>query len=232
MSRRGWLSVLPVLPLAWVAQQESRTQAVIRVDGQDFATWQEYLSSPLFRRLGLRCGTRLDASVQEFRVPSDCSLGSTTIQAAYDPQGHALYQIPVVVHVLQNTGGLGQIPDEMIASQIDVLNEDFRALPGTLGELGHDTRIQFYLADVDPDGAPTSGITRTVSDSGFNDTGSYWDTLAWDATPGCTASLAAAARTRTSQYTRLDELRRVGSEVIQCHDLAQAGSLGPGVAHC
>ena len=88
-------------------------------------------------------------------------------QAADEP----VYRIPVVVHVVHNTasneiGGIanGNISAEQIASQIQVLNEDYRRQPGTNGfntnPVGEDARIEFFLADKDPTGQPSSGITR------------------------------------------------------------------------
>ena len=82
-----------------------------------------------------------------------------------------IYRIPVVVHVVHNTasgeiGGIanGNISDEQIASQIQVLNEDYRRQPGTNGfntnPVGADARIEFFLATKDPTGQPTTGITR------------------------------------------------------------------------
>lgn len=89
-------------------------------------------------------------------------------QAADD---ETIYRIPVVVHVVHNTasgeiGGItnGNISDEQIASQIQVLNEDYRRQPGTNGfntnPVGADARIEFFLASRDPSGQPTTGITR------------------------------------------------------------------------
>lgn len=82
-----------------------------------------------------------------------------------------IYRIPIVVHVVHNTasgeiGGItnGNISDEQIASQIQVLNEDYRRQPGTNGfntnPVGADARIEFFLAARDPSGQPTTGITR------------------------------------------------------------------------
>lgn len=82
-----------------------------------------------------------------------------------------VYRIPIVVHVVHNTAS-GQtggetnanISDEQIASQIQVLNEDYRRQPGTNGfntnPVGADARIEFFLADKDPGGQPSNGITR------------------------------------------------------------------------
>lgn len=82
-----------------------------------------------------------------------------------------VYRIPVVVHVVHATAGetIGgannpNISDAQIASQIQVLNEDYRRQPGTSGfndsPIGADARIEFFLASTDPNGSPSTGITR------------------------------------------------------------------------
>ncbi len=78
-----------------------------------------------------------------------------------------IVQIPVVVHVVWNTEEQN-ISDAQIQSQIEVLNEDFRMLnpdvsqvPPNWTDLVTDMGIEFFLATEDPDGKPTSGITRT-----------------------------------------------------------------------
>jgi pregnancy-associated plasma protein-A len=167
--------------LAASAQEDGKPPAVISVAGQSFTSWQAYTSSPLFRRLGLRCGTPSTGSVVELFPASDCTLSSTTIRPEYEPAGHTLYRIPVVVHILMSTSGQGAISDAMVDSQIDVLNEDFQALAGTLGEDGNDARIEFFLATHDPAGNPTTGITRSTNNTWFADSGNYYDTLNWDA---------------------------------------------------
>jgi hypothetical protein len=80
--------------------------------------------------------------------------------------------IPVVVHVVYNRSRPEQnISDEQIFSQIEALNVDFRRLnsdtvntPELFRNLAADTYIQFQLAQRTPDGLPTNGITRTVTD--------------------------------------------------------------------
>ncbi len=82
-----------------------------------------------------------------------------------------VYRIPIVVHVVHNNasnsiGGANNvnISDEQIISQIQVLNEDYRRQPGTNGyndnPLGADAGIEFFLAETDPQGQSTTGITR------------------------------------------------------------------------
>lgn len=75
--------------------------------------------------------------------------------------------IPVVVHVIYKTAEQN-ISYEQIQSQIDVLNEDFSGnsynkakIPDVWKNLHTDSKIRFHLARKDPDGNPTSGITRT-----------------------------------------------------------------------
>lgn len=74
--------------------------------------------------------------------------------------------IPVVVHVIYNTGE-ENISDEQIQSQIDVLNEDYAGTNGTSAEvpdawkgLVTDSKIRFCLARRTPGGQNTTGITR------------------------------------------------------------------------
>lgn len=82
-----------------------------------------------------------------------------------------LIKIPIVVHVVHNNtsntiGGArnGNISDEQIKSQIEVLNEDYRRKTNTRGfnnnSIGTDMNIEFYLADIDPNGNPSNGIVR------------------------------------------------------------------------
>ncbi|RZA07444.1 MAG: hypothetical protein EOO68_03410, partial [Moraxellaceae bacterium] len=77
---------------------------------------------------------------------------------------NAVYIIPVVVHIIHN-GGPENIPDSVVYSQIDVLNEDYgRYGKGSnINPLSDDARIRFCLATIDPNGNPTTGIVRVQS---------------------------------------------------------------------
>ena len=71
--------------------------------------------------------------------------------------------IPVVVHVLY-TNTTNNISDAQIASQMQVLNQDFRRTnpdADNTWSQAADTEIQFQLASIDPNGNATTGITRT-----------------------------------------------------------------------
>jgi hypothetical protein len=91
---------------------------------------------------------------------------------------NVVYTIPVVFHVVYaNT--TENIPDQRLLDQLEVLNEDFRKLnsdaslvPSIWQGIAADAEIEFCLASVDPQGNPTTGITRTsttVSTFGTND---------------------------------------------------------------
>jgi hypothetical protein len=77
------------------------------------------------------------------------------------------YTIPVVVHVVYNTPEQN-LPDSVIHDQIRVLNEDFNRLNADTVNMrsifqpyAGSANIEFKLAQFDPNGNPTTGITRT-----------------------------------------------------------------------
>ena len=138
-----------------------------------FESVEQYLASDFFVQNGMRCASNKLVLPAQFGTTGDCSSGNTTTAAEYDPTGSStVYEIPVVFHVLTRTNGTGNVSDALINSQIDVLNEDFRAIAGSNGGSGTDVRIQFNLV----------AITRTANNTYYNDGGSYWNELAWDTT--------------------------------------------------
>lgn len=83
---------------------------------------------------------------------------------ALPPTG--IVDVTVVVHIVARNPA--RITDAQVHSQIDVLNEDFQAsnsditkVPGVFATAVGNPEIRFSLATTDPDGNPTSGITRT-----------------------------------------------------------------------
>ncbi|MBT8189169.1 MAG: zinc metalloprotease, partial [Bacteroidia bacterium] len=79
--------------------------------------------------------------------------------------------IPVVVHVVYNTTA-ENVSNAQITSQMTVLTDDFRRLNSDANNTwpqAADSEIEFCLATVDPNGNPTTGITRTSSsNTSFN----------------------------------------------------------------
>lgn len=88
-------------------------------------------------------------------------------------------KIPVVVHVIHSgqpiRNSSKNITDARVISQITVLNQDFRRMVGTPGynsnTVGADVEVEFCLAQVDPNGNPTSGIDRVNTNDNPNLTG-------------------------------------------------------------
>ena len=99
-------------------------------------------------------------------------------------------RIPVVVHVVYKTDEQN-ISDEQIKSQIEVLSADYRkknadlsSVPGVFQPVVADVRIEFSLATTDPNGNPTSGITRTqTSVASFSDDDAVKSTATGGADP-------------------------------------------------
>jgi len=80
-----------------------------------------------------------------------------------------LITIPVVVHILHNADAQN-ISDAQIFSQIDVLNTAFNMEAPWITAIypqAADMDIQFVLANIDPDGNTTNGITRTFTSVGI-----------------------------------------------------------------
>ncbi|MCB0396328.1 MAG: T9SS type A sorting domain-containing protein [Flavobacteriales bacterium] len=105
---------------------------------------------------------------------------------------HAVVTIPTVVHVVYNTSGQNH-SDASVQSQIDAMNADFRLLnsdkstaPSVFQSLQGDAEIEFCLAQRDPNGNPTTGITRTqtnTSSFSTNDDVKYTSSGGKDAWP-------------------------------------------------
>jgi len=75
-----------------------------------------------------------------------------------------LVSLPIVFHVMHLGEPLGEgvnITDAQIVESLGEINSQFRKEPGSNGDgSGVDTKIDFCLAQRDPDGNPTTGITR------------------------------------------------------------------------
>jgi len=81
-----------------------------------------------------------------------------------DTLANEVISVPVVVHILYNNNAQN-ISDAQVISQIVSLNNDFRRrnadtvnTPAPFKSVAADTRIQFCLAKVDPNGRYTTGI--------------------------------------------------------------------------
>ena len=77
-----------------------------------------------------------------------------------------IYTIPIVFHII-HLGGSENITNEQILNQVELLNEDFRALNTDIAnvhpaftDMVGDAMIQFALPTIDPFGGCTNGIDR------------------------------------------------------------------------
>jgi hypothetical protein len=99
-------------------------------------------------------------------------------------QAGTILTIPVVIHIINNGEELGEGPnitDEQAISLITILNREYRlentdALDDShpFFEAQADCEIEFCLVNTDPDGNPTSGITR------YNSGQEVWDIPVFD----------------------------------------------------
>ena len=88
-------------------------------------------------------------------------------------KNQSIITIPVVVHVVHRTqdniGANTNISDAQIEDQLRILNEDYsKTNPefpnpprNTFVSYAGNPELQFCLASIDPNGSPTTGITRT-----------------------------------------------------------------------
>lgn len=89
-------------------------------------------------------------------------------QGAHILSTDTLVTIPVVIHVVYHTTA-ENIADQQIASQMEVLNEDYSGtnldaiyIPQCFQAVkAGDIKLRFCLATLDPNNQPTKGITRT-----------------------------------------------------------------------
>ncbi|MEL7533601.1 MAG: M43 family zinc metalloprotease [Bacteroidota bacterium] len=73
-----------------------------------------------------------------------------------------VYTIPVIWHILHLNQG-ENISDSRVYIEMDNVNEAFRNIGYYDSTRGADVRIQFCMAQVDPNGFPTNGIERFVT---------------------------------------------------------------------
>ena len=85
------------------------------------------------------------------------------------PKGGTPYIIPVVFHIIHNNG-VENINDSQILDAVKQVNIQYRKMNADTSEIvasfesiAADVGVELRLAQLDPDGNCTSGITRTVS---------------------------------------------------------------------
>lgn len=119
-----------------------------------------------------KCG--FDAAMQRYKTlhPEFVtnSLHSTVPKSNLSSVNAVQVTIPVVVHVLFNNDE-ENVSDEVIYSQIEVLNQDYsysnadkQFIPIPFQQFAGTSGISFCLASTAPDGSPTNGIIRKFTE--------------------------------------------------------------------
>jgi PKD repeat protein len=140
------------------------------------ATLLGCLSQDAAAQSSLNCGTT-GATMKLYQAHPEliqqdalynASLGGQIRSKMENRAAEAVYTIPVVFHIL-HTYGTENISDAQILDQVAILNRDYAALNADLADivdntpfdtLAADTKIQFKLAQLDPNGECTNGIDR------------------------------------------------------------------------
>lgn len=115
-----------------------------------------------------------DPSFAQHHAETMDYLRNPQVQAANRQQPNVVYTIPVVVHVLYKNA-TQNISDAQIASQIAILNADYRktnsdfntVVPTAFRSLGADFELAFCMATRKPDGTATTGIERKSVSTSF-----------------------------------------------------------------
>lgn len=84
-----------------------------------------------------------------------------------------VYVIPVVFHIIHK-GGIENVSDDQVFDQMRIINEDFRKLSPKVDDIipefqsiAADSKIEFKLAQIDPQGNCTSGIVRYYDERAY-----------------------------------------------------------------
>jgi PKD repeat protein len=102
----------------------------------------------------------------------------------------ATYVIPVVVHVFGNDFNGKKVDDDLVRLALSQVNEEFNGLHSDWNDVSSAfsgrrgvLNIEFRLAQIDPWGNPTTGITYNPDETGFGADDLYDDVIrkyAWD----------------------------------------------------
>ncbi|PWH85315.1 M43 family zinc metalloprotease [Brumimicrobium oceani] len=123
-----------------------------------------------------RCLSHKLIEAQELKTPGFAAHVDEQFEIAKNSpltkSGPSEYTIPVVVHVVYDPETPEQnIHDSIVLNQIEILNNDYNRRNADTVNMRSDfdiiagsPKIKFRLATIDPNGNPTTGITRTEAD--------------------------------------------------------------------
>lgn len=133
----------------------------------------------LFAQYEEPCGAQF---IKHALSKKNAAFGNFPLKALnYTSSNPVLYPIPIVVHIVLNTGQLASIGTEktlatLIDSMVISINRDFNArnsdsvnIPTAFATLYGNANIQFALAHTTPSGMPSPGFEiKTIDPPGFN----------------------------------------------------------------
>ena len=147
---------LLLLLLSIITLFSSRAQDSVPFCATDELHQQLFLEHPEYNDGIVRANERLKQFTEEYLRQDRPKTGPT-------------YVIPVVFHIIHNNG-IENIEDSQILDAIKQVNLQYRKLNSDTSEIvtsfksiAADVEIELRLAQLDPNGNCTSGITRTVS---------------------------------------------------------------------
>jgi hypothetical protein len=145
-----------IILLSFISFISVRAQESVPFCATDELHQQLFLEHPEYNAGIVRANERLKQFTEEY-LRSD------------RPKSGPTYVIPVVFHIIHNNG-IENIEDSQILDAIKQVNLQYRKLNSDTSEIvtsfksiAADVEIELRLAQLDPNGNCTSGITRTVS---------------------------------------------------------------------
>ncbi|MNJ83030.1 Pregnancy-associated plasma protein-A [compost metagenome] len=160
-----------ILLIVWVlAFSNAFTQTLLHC-GSDEMEQKLFQEHPEYQQAFLRSKNKLELFTKQFQ--------------ANPPKSGATYIIPVVFHIIHNNGteniSNSQIHDaiEQVNLQYRKLNPDTNQIVSAFQSIAADAQIEIRLAQIDPDGNCTSGITRTVSPLTYTGDHQVKDLIHW-----------------------------------------------------
>lgn len=143
--------------------------------GTDIAYKQLILSNPYYK-------------TNKERLDSICSHKANEIISRQGESSAAVKTIPVVFHIMHNYGQ-ENISDAQVIDAVQRLNADFRKLRSdtnliapTFKSIAADCEVEFKLAQKDPNGDCTNGITRTQTLLTYNGNDNVKQLINWEHT--------------------------------------------------
>lgn len=134
------------------------------------------LAAALVHAQAYRCGYVEAMQAREAQNPgyiAACDKVFQELKQQSAIRSNDVYKIKVVFHVLYNNQNQN-VPDSVIYNQLAILNQDYRRQnPDSVNTrplfvpFAGDAKIEFVLADQDPQGNPTTGIHRVQSATSF-----------------------------------------------------------------